>query len=381
METPLPSPVPPMATGTIPSLDGLRAIAVLLVFLAHSGLEKIIPGGLGVTIFFVLSGYLITTLMRSEFQRNGRIDFSGFYLRRFLRLMPPLFIVVLLAALLAEADIISGHFSGSGLLAALFYLGNYHMIWHDFHGVPAGMGVIWSLAIEEHYYLFFPPLALLLLRKGSKAWSVGLLGLLCISVLAWRYWLVWQGASADYLTMATDTRVDAILVGSLMALAYNPWLPTRLAPAPGARARLTEWIVASVCLGILLLTMLYRNDIFRLTLRHTLQALAIAGLIHLAVSHAEHWAFGWLSARPLVYIGSISYTIYLSHHVILLGLAKHWPQLGWAGLTLLGALLTLAVAEPMRRWVELPCARLRQKLHRKTPAGTSSPGLMAAPGS
>lgn len=91
--------------------------------------------------------------------------------------------------------------------------------------------------------------------------------------------------------------------------------------------------------------------------------------------------FRWLSARPLVYIGSISYTIYLTHHVILLGLAKHWPQLSWAGLTLLGAVLTLAVAEPMRRWVDQPCARLRQKLHRKTPASTNSTGLRTVPGS
>jgi peptidoglycan/LPS O-acetylase OafA/YrhL len=364
----------PKAAGPIPSLDGLRAIAVLLVFLAHSGLEHVIPGGLGVTIFFVLSGYLITTLLCIEHQRSGRIDFSGFYLRRFLRLMPPLFIVVLQAALLSDAGIINGYFSGSGLLAALFYLGNYHMILNDFHGVPAGMGVIWSLAIEEHYYLFFPPLALLLLRQGRTIWSIGLLGLLCVAVLAWRCWLVWHGASADYLIMATDTRVDAILVGSLMALVYNPWF----APTPAARP-VPDWGIAGICLTTLLLTMIYRDEVFRLTLRFTLQALAIAGLIHLSVSRTDQLPFRWLSARPLVYIGSISYTIYLTHHVILLGLAKHLPQLGWAGLTVLGAVLTLAVAEPMRRWVELPCARLRQKLHRKTPADAAPAGLMVGP--
>jgi len=79
-----------------------------------------------------------------------------------------------------------------------------------------------------------------------------------------------------------------------------------------------------------------------------------------------------------VYIGTISYTIYLSHHVILLGLAKHWPQLSWIGLTLAGAVLTLAVAEPMRRWIEQPCARLRKRLHRKTLAREPAPGLVSA---
>ena len=85
------------------------------------------------------------------------------------------------------------------------------------------------------------------------------------------------------------------------------------------------------------------------------------------MARADRLPFRWLNARPLVYIGTISYTIYLSHHVILSGLAKHWPQLGWLWLTLAGAVLTLAVAEPMRRWVEQPCAALRKRLHRNLP--------------
>jgi peptidoglycan/LPS O-acetylase OafA/YrhL len=76
-------------SGNIPSLDGIRAIAVCVVFFAHSGLEHLIPGGLGVTIFFVLSGYLISTLMRMEHAASGALDFRAFYLRRLLRLMPP----------------------------------------------------------------------------------------------------------------------------------------------------------------------------------------------------------------------------------------------------------------------------------------------------
>ncbi len=145
--------------GSIPSLNGIRAVAVLLVFLAHGGLEHVVPGGLGVTIFFVLSGYLITTLMRVEHDRHSRIDFRNFYLRRLVRLMPPLVVVVALAALLAALGVIGGAFSAEGLLAALFYFGNYFVIAHDFRGMPAGIGVVWSLAIEEHFYLLFPPVA------------------------------------------------------------------------------------------------------------------------------------------------------------------------------------------------------------------------------
>jgi peptidoglycan/LPS O-acetylase OafA/YrhL len=99
-------------------------------------------------------------------------------------------------------------------------------------------------------------------------------------------------------------------------------------------------------------------------------------LIYLAVARADRLPFRWLNARPLVYIGTISYTIYLSHHVILLGLAKHWPQWSWIWLTLAGAVLTLAVAEPMRRWVERPCARLRKRLHRKALARGAEAGFL-----
>jgi peptidoglycan/LPS O-acetylase OafA/YrhL len=364
---------PQHAAGAIPSLDGIRAIAVSLVFFAHDGFDNLIPGGLGVTIFFVLSGYLITTLMRVEHARSGAISYRGFYLRRLLRLMPPLFIVVAAAGLLALVSVIDGGFTPSGLSSALFYFGNYHVIWHDFQGMPAGLGVIWSLAIEEHYYLFYPPLAALLLRAGRAGLSATVLSVLCAAVLAWRYWLVFHGGSEAYLTMATDTRVDAILIGCIMGLLRNPWLDR--VPAPKA---INDWGIAAVCVAVLMGTLLYRDEVFRLTARYTLQSLAIAPLIYLAVARADRLPFRWLNAGPLAYIGTISYTIYLSHHVVLLGLAKHWPQLSWIGLTLAGAVLTLAVAEPMRRWIEQPCARLRKRLHRKTLAREPAPGLVSA---
>lgn len=350
------------AGNTIPSLDGIRAIAILLVFLAHSGLENYIPGGLGVTIFFVLSGYLITTLMRIEYDQVGAIRFRMFYLRRLLRLMPPLFIIVSLAGLLASIGLIDGHFSLAGLLSVLFYYGNYHVIAADFHGIPAGLGVIWSLAIEEQYYVFYPPLIALLFRIGRAGLSTATLFVFCMMVLGWRYWLVWHGGSEAYLTMATDTRVDAILMGCLLAVWRNPWLDP-VSP----RKPFNDWLIISVCIAILLATLLYRNEVFRLTLRYTLQSMAIAPLLYLAVSRSERLPFRWLNSRALVYIGSISYTIYLTHHVILLSLAKHWPALGWTWLTLASALLTLMVAEPMRRWVEQPCAKLRKRLHRNAP--------------
>jgi peptidoglycan/LPS O-acetylase OafA/YrhL len=353
-----PATNPAHRSGSIPSLDAVRALAVALVVFAHGGLQDIVPGGLGVTTFFVLSGYLITTLMRVEFASRGRIDYRAFYLRRLLRLMPPLFVVVAAAGLLSALALIDGRFTGAGLLSCLLYFGNYFLIAHDFHGVPAGIGVVWSLAIEEHYYLFFPPLAALLLRRNRVALSIAVLVALCIAVLVWRIWLVMHGASIAHLTMATDTRVDAILVGCLLALACNPWLEASRWPSR------YDLPLAAVSIAVLLATLLWRDEVFRYTARYTVQSIAIAVLLWFAVARADRLPFRWLNARPVVYIGTISYTVYLSHHVIQLGLLKHWPQLGETGVILAGVALTLLFAEAMRRYIEAPCATLRRRLHR-----------------
>jgi peptidoglycan/LPS O-acetylase OafA/YrhL len=360
---------------SIPSLDGVRALAVLLVFFAHSGLEHVVPGGLGVTTFFVLSGYLITTLMRREYQARDLIALRSFYLRRALRLMPPLLIIVAIAGGLSSAKLIDGGFSTSGLLAVLFYFGNYHIIANDFHGLPAGLGVVWSLAVEEHYYLLFPPLAILLLRLQRPRFSALVLVTLCAAILAWRFWLYTHDASDAYLSMATDTRADSILVGALMALWHNPVIDPVISVSPRR-----ERTLIALCVGTLLATLLWRDEAFRLTARYTLQSLAIAPLIYLAVTRSKRIPFRWLSSAPMVYLGSVSYTIYLAHQMILYGVMRNAPQLGWTATLALTALLTLAVAEPMRRWVDVPCGRLRQRLHRRSaPAADVSSPLPAVP--
>lgn len=352
---------PQKSSGVIPSLDGIRALAVGLVFIAHSGLEYIVPGGLGVTIFFVLSGYLITTLMRAEHARFGSINYRGFYLRRLLRLMPPLLFVVGIVWILSALSIVDGGFTLGGLLAALFYFGNYYVISNDFSGMPDGLGVIWSLSIEEHYYLVYPPLAALILRVGRTGLSTVILSTLCLFVLAWRFWLVRNGVSEAYITMATDTRIDAILIGCLMALSVNPWLDN--VPAQNT---FRDGVIAIAAIAVLVATLLYRDETFRLTVRYSLQSLSIAVLIYLAIARAYSSPFRWLNARPVSYIGTVSYTIYLSHHIIIQAVIKHFPQSGWIAQTLIGIAVTLGVAEMVRRWIEKPIAKLRSRLHRKS---------------
>jgi peptidoglycan/LPS O-acetylase OafA/YrhL len=345
-------------TTSIPSLDGIRAVSVALVFFSHNGLGNIVPGGLGVTIFFVLSGFLITTLMRTEYAQHGTVSFRAFYLRRFLRLTPPLAIVTCLAVLLSLTVGLGTPFTPAGLLSVLLYFSNYFVIFHGGQGQPPGLGVTWSLAVEEHYYLLFPPLALTLMRFRSAFSSAATLTLLCAVILAWRCWLVLHGAPEDRLGMGTDTRVDAILIGCLLAMVRNPWLEP---PARPDRAR--ELGLAAACLGLLLGTLLWRNEFFRLTFRYTLQSLSIAGLLYLAVARADRAPFRWLSARPLVYLGAVSYTVYLAHYLMLLLAEACLGSFGRVAVAVVTAAATLCIAEVMRRFVEAPCAALRRRLH------------------
>jgi len=355
----------------IPSLDGIRGIAVALVFLAHSGLEQSIPGGLGVTIFFVLSGYLITTLIVAEYRATGSVSLRAFYLRRLLRLMPPLLLVVATAWLLSRLSVIEGRFDAGGLLSVLFYGANYYFIAYDFHGVPAGLGVMWSLAVEEHFYLLYPPLAILLLRASRPRISALVLALFCVLILVHRCWLASHGVAEAYLNMATDTRADAILIGCFMGLLRNPW-PLEARARQGRRA----WPLAVACLAVLLISLAVRDPFFRATFRYTVQSLAIAPLIYLAVTQSGHAACRWLNSRPMVYLGSISYSVYLCHQMIQYLVIRQWPQLGWTLGILFSAALTLASAAALRQWVERPCAALRRRLHRRPARRLTSTGAL-----
>src|SRR5215831_3824360 len=150
----------------IPSLDGIRACSVMVVFAAHAGLRGLIPGDFGVTVFFFLSGYLITTLLRMEHEQSGTISFRAFYLRRVLRIFPPFYLALGIATLLWLAGALPGpSFRLDGLLSQVFFLTNYWVVqhlWWDGHA--PGTWIFWSLAVEEHFYLAFPLVYFLLLR-------------------------------------------------------------------------------------------------------------------------------------------------------------------------------------------------------------------------
>jgi len=204
----------------IPSLDGIRAIAIITVLLSHTGYEDYIPGRAGVTIFFFLSGYLITRLLLLENTKNGYIDIGKFFARRAVRILPPILIILPLVYLLAGLDFVPGGVSWESFLAQFFYFANYFEIATDgSQAKPAGTIILWSLAIEEHFYLLYPLMFVPFLKKFSYKKIIYIFVGLCVASLLWRYFLsIQDGFIEDRTAFGTDTRFDSILFGCILAM-------------------------------------------------------------------------------------------------------------------------------------------------------------------
>jgi peptidoglycan/LPS O-acetylase OafA/YrhL len=296
--------------GVIPSLDGIRGVAILLVLFGHCGLHKVVPPGFGVTIFFFLSGYLITTLMIREYGRNGSIDLKKFYIRRSLRIFPPCYLVIAAAVLIAMAMGVT--FSPGALASNLAYYTNYRMIWNSAGMVP-GLGVLWSLAVEEHFYLLFP-LAFATMAGWPKGRQVSVLAVACIAVLAWRCVLVygWGAPNTNIRTyMATDSRIDGILFGCILAIGANP------AYAGRAGRLLAGTVPLAIGVALIIGCVVYRDPSFRDSFKYTLQSLGLAPIFAWLIARNETWAFALMNSYPFRLLGLYSYTIYLTHSIVL----------------------------------------------------------------
>jgi len=348
----------------IPSLDGIRAISFMVVFVAHAGLADRIPGGFGVTVFFFLSGYLITTLLRLEHEGTGRVSLRDFYLRRVLRILPPFYTVLLLALALTAGGLLAGDLRLWPVATQLGHLANYWAIRHGTDGTPLGTAVYWSLAVEEHFYLVFPFLFILLQRWLPGSWRVQgriLLGL-CAGVLAWRLWLVFvDHAPLDRTYLASDTRIDSILFGCALAVGANPVLDP-------LRGSVALWKKVLLPLGMLLLlsTFLFRAPWYRETLRYTLQGIGLTPLFVMAMREPRWWPFRWLNLRWVRHVGLLSYSLYLVHHVVLYLCEHHLPSWHWTARAVLSLAASLAIAQAIHRFIEKPCARLRRRLAHAT---------------
>ncbi len=374
----------PSSTGapalSIPSLDGLRAVAILVVFLSHwqeaAGVPRFIPGNFGVTLFFFLSGYLITTLMRVEVERTGTLRIRLFYVRRALRIFPTCYLVLAAAALY-------GWSRGSSdlwfLVGQAAHLTNYQIIQHGWEApIAPHTDVFWSLAVEEHFYLAFPALFLLMIRWMPLARMANLLLFACSLIFLWRCLLVFGlGSHPDRTYLGTDTRIDSILFGCVLALRGNPALDS-------TEIGETTWkrYLLPLAIAVLLASQLVGGRSFRETFGYSIQGLCLFVVFVVAVRYPGWGVMRVLNWPAMRWIGLLSYAIYLVHPAMLAAavalVGRSFVEVG-----AVATLLTLGASALLYYGVERPMSGLRRRFSvtHGAPIGSVSAESSASAGS
>lgn len=351
-----------VATKEIPSLNGFRAVGVGLVLVGHAGFGKIVPGGLGVTIFFFLSGYLITTLLLEEYDKKGCIDLRKFYLRRAIRLLPPLAVVLIVAYALVFVGLLEGGFSWGGMLAQALYFANYWQIfWRSSGEIPSGTGILWSLAVEEHFYIFYPVILIFLLGALKRRLvAYALLGI-CALVLLWRIYLSTRvGFFPDRTYLASDTRVDSIFFGCVLATGWPALKSGKDEQGPSWRLP----IFALIGLSVILVSLMFRNLFFRETFRYTIQGLALMPIFSLAIDRPSFFTVRFLNWSVVRRLGVLSYNIYLSHYIVIHCIERAFPSVqNPAVMLILAGAIAVGYSMAVERYIEVQFLALRHRLH------------------
>ena len=358
----LPHGPQPFPMKRIPELDGLRAIAAFSVALYHWPLTQMSGGWLGVDVFFVLSGFLITSLLLAEYTKTETIDFKAFYFRRLLRLLPALvfFLVGLCAYYLLHRN--TKFDLKWSVLPVLFYYGN----WVRALDWPYSLGLAghtWSLSIEEHFYFVWPLLLFCLLRvvKSRRGISWFVVAAILLSA-GLRGYLFWRSGFADRGYYGSDTRADGLLIGCLVAIVK----PTRiLARFP----RSFPWILVVVGLALLVFGPPYDSPAWYYG---GLLAVAVAVALFLVwiQSDSQSVIKSVLRLPWRVWLGQISYAFYLWHMLLMAVVMRFYGRAPFATLLYLGSCVGMAAVS--QYLVERPFLRLKDRLWRKEPVNSRS---------
>lgn len=379
--------VAPVATRTrrgaatrrdIPALDGIRAVAVALVLADHGGLPGVSGGFLGVDVFFVLSGFLITSLLLDELGRTGRVGLRGFWIRRARRLLPALLatvIAVIAAREFFPPDAVTA--LRDDAVAAFFFVANWAFVAQDTDyfsqgAPPSPLQHMWSLGVEEQFYLVWPLLlvavvGVLAVRRSAPTlravrWAVAGLAVLGAAASAAAAVLSSSEATANRVYFGTDTRVQALLIGAgAAALLVSDWSTVTLGTPIRSRWVLWPARLVSVAGAAALAVLAHRATGSAAEYRAGLfTATAVAAVLIVATVALDQRGpvARLLALPPLVWLGTISYGVYLWHWPIFLVL--NGERTGWSGWSLFAArcAATLAVAvlsywlieRPVRRW-------------------------------
>ena len=310
--------------GHAPALDGLRGLAVALIVVFHFAGHYVLHGATAsLDVFFALSGFLITTLVLDELRVVGRLDLRAFYVRRACRLLPALFVMLgvwsVLLLLFHDRGWMGSTPAGDGSPAAvplvpalkdvgvsLLYLANWDVI---AGGTAAPLQHLWSLAVEEQFYIIWPSALLLLLLLHRRVRTVVLAGAIALSMgLSALLWVTGSGSNRIYF--GTDTRAASLLIGALGALLWHRRRSQGRATGRFAAAR--AWLGAAVF--VVVLAELH-EDVWKYTVLPAVVALAITQVMPHVVDSPRTLLARGLSMRWLVWLGQRSYGLYLWHYV------------------------------------------------------------------
>lgn len=349
----------------IPSLDGLRAISITLVIIGHA--YNTVPShtpatdmaamflgnaNLGVTTFFVISGYLITRLLRGEQERLGHISLRGFYFRRVLRIFPAFYLYIATIAVLVALGVLAT--TGRSILAAGSFLLNYCQFWDP--GAQSArhfwfVGHFWTLALEEQFYLLWP-LALVSVGLGCSRRLAFAILVVCpvLRVLTYLFWPEGRNQTALML----PTAADSMMAGAVLALSegnarFEAWVARLSLPLAAFGALLV--------VGILSPLLLHRfMGAYDLPVGRSVNALAIAVILIYVTRSSDSWMGRVLNCRIAVFTGTISYSLYLWQQLFLTPLNQTWTGLFPCnlGLSLVAAMVSHYV-------VERPFMRLKER--------------------
>ena len=355
--------------GHVTSLDGLRGVAVLLVLVSH--FEVLAPQGLtgitfinhffrggylGVDIFFVLSGFLITSLLLNEHETHSKIYLLRFYGRRFLRLLPALTFLLLLYSIITVLDGKEFSSISLGIWASLFYYLNWQYVF-SFPRSFGDLGYLWSLSIEEQFYIVWPAVVILL-TKATKTVVVKIIfvAILVVFVMWHRYSLWTTPSDIPYklvtVFVRTDTRIDSLLIGCITAFIYQRRLISTKISKPLAL------LGAAVLFLHLELSKPYTNYMFYGGF--TVVAISVA-LIITGLTDDTFFLSKLLSHRYIVGIGKVSYGVYLWHYPIIKFIERNFPTADKLIQVLLALFFTGLFTTASWILIETPALRLKKR--------------------
>jgi peptidoglycan/LPS O-acetylase OafA/YrhL len=360
--------------GYLPALDGLRGIAILAVMLYHFHSKPLIPGGgiVGVDLFFVLSGFLITTLLLQEWARSGDISLRRFYLRRVLRLAPALTCFVLIYLLITVAFHryeFTARPSTTLVLIDLAAVATYSINWVHAFGSSGMLGFshLWSLSIEEQFYLIWPLSLLTLLRLRASVLLIVTFTLAVIVCSAMLPYILEEPRNRFYY--GTDFRLQTLLMGALLGQLYvSGVLRSAIVQLASFRIALAGSI-AFLATTALLAT---NRTVFLFDGGHTAVAISAALLTMACMFQPTTFFANLISNRLLVYVGQRSYALYIWHVAIGSWLRAYDP----VPQVVIAAVLTFVAAELSHRLVEAPALRLKSRLRASSPE-TAQPARFA----